>query len=191
MIWVGTSEWVISLYLTSFFSQSTPSPLQLYLLQKSLVSQSVIVYSFQNMLQWCTLLSVAIQLLSLIHLFFIVEIRPFTGFAPVSSLLAPNRVPEQEAVSSVLKQGGLCLETRGTDGLGLAECRGLGANRPQSQVRTLPLEGDLLWLTVIVRNTSDSVLHALIFGSNWVLLKPSQRNATLFKLYAAVHQPNL
>uniref|UniRef100_A0A3P9C0Y8 polypeptide N-acetylgalactosaminyltransferase n=1 Tax=Maylandia zebra TaxID=106582 RepID=A0A3P9C0Y8_9CICH len=67
---------------------------------------------------------------------------------------------------SVLKQGGLCLETRGTDGLGLAECRGLGANRPQSQVRTLPLEGDLLWLTVIVRNTSDSVLHTLIFGSN-------------------------
>uniref|UniRef100_A0AAX7SCT4 Polypeptide N-acetylgalactosaminyltransferase n=1 Tax=Astatotilapia calliptera TaxID=8154 RepID=A0AAX7SCT4_ASTCA len=38
-----------------------------------------------------------------------------------------------KAFGSVLKQGGLCLETRGTDGLGLAECRGLGANRPQSQ----------------------------------------------------------
>lgn len=45
-------------------------------------------------------------------------------------------------MSSVLKQGGLCLETRGTDSLGLAECRGIGANRPQSQVRTLPLGGD-------------------------------------------------
>lgn len=72
--------------------------------------------------------------------------------------MAPYRVPEQEAVSSVLKQGGLCLETRGTDGLGLAECRGLGANRPQSQVRTLPLEGDLLWLTVIVRNMWPDLL---------------------------------
>ena len=47
------------------------------------------------------------------------------------------RVPEQEAVSSVLKQGSLCLETRGTDVLALAECRGIGANRPQSQVRDL------------------------------------------------------
>ncbi|PWA29728.1 hypothetical protein CCH79_00007856 [Gambusia affinis] len=44
-----------------------------------------------------------------------------------------RRVPEQEAVSSVLKQGGMCLETRGRDGLGLAECRGAGTNRPQSQ----------------------------------------------------------
>uniref|UniRef100_A0A3Q1F5R6 Polypeptide N-acetylgalactosaminyltransferase n=1 Tax=Acanthochromis polyacanthus TaxID=80966 RepID=A0A3Q1F5R6_9TELE len=42
-------------------------------------------------------------------------------------------VPEQEAVSSVLKQGGLCLETRGTDGLGLAECRSIGGSRPPSQ----------------------------------------------------------
>ncbi|XP_054652764.1 polypeptide N-acetylgalactosaminyltransferase 16 [Dunckerocampus dactyliophorus] len=43
------------------------------------------------------------------------------------------RVPEQEAVSSILRQGTLCLETRGTDGLGLAECRGVGGIRPQSQ----------------------------------------------------------
>lgn len=45
-------------------------------------------------------------------------------------------------MSSVLKQGGLCLEARGTDVLGLAECKGNGANRPQSQVRTLPPGGD-------------------------------------------------
>lgn len=50
------------------------------------------------------------------------------------------RVPEQEAVSSVLRQGGLCLEARGPDSLGLAECRGIGPNRPHSQVA--PLGGD-------------------------------------------------
>lgn len=43
------------------------------------------------------------------------------------------RVPEQEAVTSVLRQGGLCLEARG-DSLGLGECRGIGATRPHSQV---------------------------------------------------------
>ncbi|XP_008312233.1 polypeptide N-acetylgalactosaminyltransferase 16 [Cynoglossus semilaevis] len=43
------------------------------------------------------------------------------------------RVPEQEAVSSVLKQGSLCLEAHGIDGLILAECRGAGVTRPQSQ----------------------------------------------------------
>ncbi|TWW72538.1 hypothetical protein D4764_16G0010350 [Takifugu flavidus] len=42
------------------------------------------------------------------------------------------RVPEQEAVTSVLRQGGLCLEARG-DSLGLGECRGIGATRPHSQ----------------------------------------------------------
>ncbi|XP_056915243.1 polypeptide N-acetylgalactosaminyltransferase 16 isoform X2 [Takifugu flavidus] len=43
-----------------------------------------------------------------------------------------GRVPEQEAVTSVLRQGGLCLEARG-DSLGLGECRGIGATRPHSQ----------------------------------------------------------
>lgn len=43
-------------------------------------------------------------------------------------------------MSSVLRQGGLCLEARGADSLGLAECRGVGTNRPQSQVA--PLGGD-------------------------------------------------
>ncbi|KAK6306819.1 hypothetical protein J4Q44_G00219670 [Coregonus suidteri] len=43
------------------------------------------------------------------------------------------RVPEQDAVSSVLRQGGLCLETHGSDSLGLAECRSSGAMRLQSQ----------------------------------------------------------
>lgn len=44
------------------------------------------------------------------------------------------RIPERDAVTSVLKQGGLCLESLGSDSLGLAECsRGSGAMRPQSQ----------------------------------------------------------
>uniref|UniRef100_A0AAZ3SXL8 Polypeptide N-acetylgalactosaminyltransferase n=1 Tax=Oncorhynchus tshawytscha TaxID=74940 RepID=A0AAZ3SXL8_ONCTS len=44
------------------------------------------------------------------------------------------RIPERDAVSSVLRQGGMCLESLGSDSLGLAECsRGSGAMRPQSQ----------------------------------------------------------
>uniref|UniRef100_A0A673YRG1 Polypeptide N-acetylgalactosaminyltransferase n=1 Tax=Salmo trutta TaxID=8032 RepID=A0A673YRG1_SALTR len=44
------------------------------------------------------------------------------------------RIPERDAVSSVLRQGGLCLESLGSDSLGLAECsKGSGAMRPQSQ----------------------------------------------------------
>ncbi|KAI1895215.1 hypothetical protein AGOR_G00104010 [Albula goreensis] len=47
------------------------------------------------------------------------------------------KIPEQEAVSSMLKQGGLCLETHGTESLGLGECKGSGAIWPQSQKWTL------------------------------------------------------
>ncbi|KAG5857895.1 hypothetical protein ANANG_G00024250 [Anguilla anguilla] len=43
------------------------------------------------------------------------------------------RVPKQEPVSSMLKQGGLCLESHGTESLSLGECRGSGAIWPQSQ----------------------------------------------------------
>ncbi|XP_010877678.1 polypeptide N-acetylgalactosaminyltransferase 16 isoform X2 [Esox lucius] len=43
------------------------------------------------------------------------------------------RIPEQDALSSVLRQGGLCLESHGSDSLSLSECRGAGAMRPQSQ----------------------------------------------------------
>lgn len=38
-------------------------------------------------------------------------------------------------MTSVLRQGGLCLEARGAASPGLGECRGIGANRPHSQVR--------------------------------------------------------
>ncbi|XP_048831399.1 polypeptide N-acetylgalactosaminyltransferase 16 [Brienomyrus brachyistius] len=43
------------------------------------------------------------------------------------------KIPEQEAVSSVLKQGGLCLESIGMESLGLGECKGSGSNRPLTQ----------------------------------------------------------
>ncbi|XP_061105602.1 polypeptide N-acetylgalactosaminyltransferase 16 [Conger conger] len=47
------------------------------------------------------------------------------------------KIPQQEPVSSMLKQGGLCLESHGTESLGLGECKGSGALWPQSQKWTL------------------------------------------------------
>ncbi|XP_050989194.1 polypeptide N-acetylgalactosaminyltransferase 16 [Labeo rohita] len=46
------------------------------------------------------------------------------------------KIPEQEAAYSLLKQGGLCLESHGTDSLGLAECK-TTPNIPASQKWTL------------------------------------------------------
>uniref|UniRef100_A0A8C1SME2 UDP-N-acetyl-alpha-D-galactosamine:polypeptide N-acetylgalactosaminyltransferase 16 n=1 Tax=Cyprinus carpio TaxID=7962 RepID=A0A8C1SME2_CYPCA len=42
------------------------------------------------------------------------------------------KIPEQEVAYSLLKQGGLCLESHGTDSLGLAECK-ITPNIPASQ----------------------------------------------------------
>uniref|UniRef100_A0A8C1L1Y7 UDP-N-acetyl-alpha-D-galactosamine:polypeptide N-acetylgalactosaminyltransferase 16 n=1 Tax=Cyprinus carpio TaxID=7962 RepID=A0A8C1L1Y7_CYPCA len=42
------------------------------------------------------------------------------------------KIPEQEVAYSLLKQGGLCLESHGTDSLGLAECK-TTPNIPASQ----------------------------------------------------------
>lgn len=47
------------------------------------------------------------------------------------------RIPEQDAVYSLLKQGGLCLETHGPESFTLAECKGSGSSRVQSQKWTL------------------------------------------------------
>uniref|UniRef100_A0A673FJN4 UDP-N-acetyl-alpha-D-galactosamine:polypeptide N-acetylgalactosaminyltransferase 16 n=1 Tax=Sinocyclocheilus rhinocerous TaxID=307959 RepID=A0A673FJN4_9TELE len=51
-------------------------------------------------------------------------------------------IPEQEAVYSLLKQGGLCLESHGTDSLGLAECK-TTPNIPASQVTSVTSETKL------------------------------------------------
>ncbi|XP_007253875.3 polypeptide N-acetylgalactosaminyltransferase 16 [Astyanax mexicanus] len=46
------------------------------------------------------------------------------------------RIPEQKATYSLLKQGGLCLESHSTDSLGLADCKS-GSSIPASQKWTL------------------------------------------------------
>ncbi|XP_023807431.1 polypeptide N-acetylgalactosaminyltransferase 16 isoform X1 [Oryzias latipes] len=57
--------------------------------------------------------------------------KPFRWY--MENVYPELRVPEQAAVASVLKQGGLCLENRRTDGLILTECRSIGVSRPSSQ----------------------------------------------------------
>jgi len=52
----------------------------------------------------------------------------------LSFLLVFVRIPEQEEVYSLLKQDGLCLESHGTDSLGLAECK-TTPSIPASQVK--------------------------------------------------------
>uniref|UniRef100_A0A8C2IR96 Polypeptide N-acetylgalactosaminyltransferase n=1 Tax=Cyprinus carpio TaxID=7962 RepID=A0A8C2IR96_CYPCA len=58
------------------------------------------------------------------------------------------KIPEQDAAYSLLKQGGLCLESHGTDSLGLAECKST-PSIPASQV----------WM---VNSTLFSLLTAVI-----------------------------
>ncbi len=55
-------------------------------------------------------------------------------------LLVFVRIPEQEAAYSLLKQGGLCLESHGTHSLGLAECK-TTPSIPASQVCDNGLNG--------------------------------------------------
>lgn len=92
--------------------------------------------------------------------------RQSVGFFCSSSLFFSRfsrvcrRVPEQEAVSSLLRQGALCLEARGAESLGLAECRGLGSGRPHSQVAPLGGARRILarrvWRSPLIKQRQDS-----------------------------------